>query len=80
MYYVYILRSLKVLNETYVGFSTDFERRLAEHNLGKSIHTNKFKPWKIDVLVSFENRKKAEAFEKYLKTGSGRAFAKRHFI
>ena len=49
------------------------------HNEGKSIHTNKFKPWKKVVEIGFDDPAKATAFEKYLKSGSGRAFAKKHF-
>ena len=45
MYYAYILRSENFPNQTYVGSTGDLRRRLAEHNAGKSTHTNKFKPW-----------------------------------
>jgi predicted GIY-YIG superfamily endonuclease len=79
MYYVYLLRSLEH-DEVYTGFSTDLKRRLNEHNQGKSTHTNKFKPWTVVTYMSFANRKKAEEFEKYLKTGSGIAFARKHFL
>ncbi len=79
MHYVYILDSLSTSDRHYVGMTTDPARRLDEHNSGKSIHTNKFKPWKLTVSVGFAEKNKAVAFEQYLKTGSGRAFAKRHF-
>jgi len=59
--------------------TADPARRLDEHNSGKSIHTNKFKPWKLSVSIGFAEKAKASDFERYLKTGSGRAFAKRHF-
>ncbi|TSC79170.1 MAG: excinuclease ABC subunit C [Candidatus Peregrinibacteria bacterium Gr01-1014_25] len=49
-----------------------------EHNSGQSIHTNRFKPWKLMTYVTFDNRQKAESFERYLKSHSGRAFAKKH--
>ena len=79
MHYVYILRSEVEPDRHYVGLTSDPNRRLAEHNEGKSIHTNKFKPWKKVVEIGFDDPAKATAFEKYLKSGSGRAFAKKHF-
>ncbi len=47
MYYAYILRSEKSPDETYIGSTSDLRKRLTEHNSGESIHTNKFKPWKV---------------------------------
>ena len=79
MTYVYILQSELDGSKHYVGLSNDPVRRLQEHNGGKSIHTNKHRPWKLAVSVAFADAAKATAFEQYLKTGSGRAFAKRHF-
>lgn len=77
--YVYLLESLKVSGQRYVGTTSDLNKRLKEHNSGKSAHTNKFKPWKIVVAVRFEDDHKADNFERYLKSGSGYAFANRHF-
>jgi len=77
--YVYLLRSLSSPQENYVGSTQNLPRRLEEHNAGKSPHTSKFVPWKCVVAVRFDDDSKAVAFERYLKTGSGRAFAKRHF-
>lgn len=79
MLYVYILRSVNAPDRHYVGVTTDPNRRLDEHNSGKSIHTNKFKPWELSVCIGFAESAKARRFEQYLKSGSGRAFAKRHF-
>lgn len=79
MYYVYILRSKDRRDQTYVGLTGDLRKRLADHNAGKSIHTNKFKPWAVAAYVALANREAAERLEVYLKSGSGRAFAKRHF-
>jgi predicted GIY-YIG superfamily endonuclease len=78
MKYVYILRSLRDPRRRYVGAATDLERRLAQHNAGESVHTSKFTPWKVSVVIRFERDDRAEAFERYLKSGSGRAFSKRH--
>ena len=79
MKYVYLLRSLSHPDQRYVGLTVDFQSRLAEHNRGKSPYTSKYAPWRPVVVVRFDNDEKAEAFEKYLKHGSGHAFAKRHF-
>jgi predicted GIY-YIG superfamily endonuclease len=77
--YVYLLQSAARPEQTYIGVTNDVERRLNEHNSGQSIHTNKFKPWKLVVHVAFSDHEKADAFEQYLKTGSGRAFAGKRF-
>ncbi|KKU40136.1 MAG: hypothetical protein UX57_C0024G0008 [Candidatus Uhrbacteria bacterium GW2011_GWE2_46_68] len=64
----------------YTGFSENIEERLDEHNKGKSVHTNKFKPWKMLYYCAFENKKKALDFERYLKTASGIAFRNKRLI
>ena len=76
---VYLIRSLSRPDQTYIGVTGDIETRLVKHNAGRSLHTSKYAPWKLMVAVSFADVRKANAFERYLKTGSGRAFAKRHF-
>jgi putative endonuclease len=78
MYYVYILRSETHPDQTYIGSTQDLRARLAQHNSGKSVHTNKFKPWNLLAYVALPEKQLADTFEKYLKSGSGRAFAKRH--
>ena len=77
--YVYLLESLAKPGKRYTGITSDLSGRPKEHNAGKSPHTAKFKPWKIVVAIRFTDDHKAKAFEKYLKSGSGHAFAKRHF-
>ena len=79
MKYVYLLRSKARPGKTYVGITEDFRKRLSEHNEGKSIHTSKWRPWEMVVCTAFADDTKAEAFELYLKKGSGHAFARRHF-
>lgn len=79
MYYVYILKS-EIEDQVYTGFTTNLEKRLKEHNSGKSIHTNKYRPWKIVAAIKFDSEQKAREFEKYLKTGSGIAFARKHLL
>jgi len=78
MHYVYILESYDG-EHWYVGCTTDLERRLKEHNGGDGVHTKKYRPWKIKMYVVFHDQEKAFAFEKYLKSNSGRAFTKCHF-
>jgi predicted GIY-YIG superfamily endonuclease len=77
MCFVYSIQSENNPDRYYVGLTSDVARRLAEHNAGKSIHTNRFKPWKLVTYTAFVDKSKAEKFEVYLKTSSGRAFAKK---
>ena len=76
---VYLLRSVSDPARRYVGITDNLDRRLAEHNAGESPHTAKHRPWEVVVSVRFADGAKADAFERYLKQGSGHAFAKRHF-
>jgi putative endonuclease len=77
MRYVYFLESESAIGQRYVGVTFDLKRRLADHNSGKSSHTSKYVPWKLVTYVAFTDEDKAEAFERYLKSGSGHAFAKK---
>ena len=77
MYYVYLIKSLSEKRERYVGMTTDLKQRLRQHDQGKSFHTAKFSPWKLISYIAFTDRTKAEAFERYLKSGSGHAFARK---
>jgi len=77
--YVYILKSLSKSNSFYVGITSNLKLRLNRHNNGLCPHTIKDKPWKIKNAIWFENKAKAIKLEKYLKSGSGRAFSKKHF-
>lgn len=79
MFYTYILRSLSHTEQRYIGSTSDLRKRLMKHNEGGVPHTAKFRPWKVEAYFAFETKEKATAFEAYLKTGSGHAFAKRHF-
>lgn len=79
MYYVYILYSRKS-KDFYYGFTTDLRRRLVEHNEGKSKATKPYTPWKLVHYSVFEDESKAKDFEKYLKTGSGKAFAYKRLL
>jgi predicted GIY-YIG superfamily endonuclease len=78
--FVYVLRSVSDPSAHYVGLTADVSRRLAEHNRGASFHTSHGGPWELLVSIEFANGESAATFEQYLKTGSRRAFAKRHFV
>jgi putative endonuclease len=75
MHYVYLIRSQSHPDEAYIGLSSDLKARITKHNEGGSPHTAKFKPWQLVTYCAFSTREQAAAFESYLKSGSGRAFA-----
>jgi len=77
-YFVYLLASERA-DLHYVGITDDVARRLDVHNSGGSLFTAPHRPWRLVVLVEFPTEQRARQFERYLKSGSGRAFAKRHF-
>ncbi|MCX7321701.1 MAG: GIY-YIG nuclease family protein [Hyphomicrobiales bacterium] len=77
MWYVYIIRSVYRPEQEYTGVTADLRRRIAEHNAGRSSHTSKFLPWTLVWYCAFPDKHRALAFEKYLKSHSGRAFAKK---
>ncbi len=77
--FVYILKSTVTPHEYYVGVTSDPKARLAQHNDGSSPHTARHRPWKTLVVIEFDEEQPALEFERYLKTGSGREFARRHF-
>ncbi len=79
MYIVYSLQSISHPDKYYIGSTEDLTERLVTHNAGKCVHTSKFGPWRLMVSIQFSDKSKALAFERYLKSGSGRAFAKKHF-
>jgi len=76
-YYVYILQSVDSPDRYYTGFTENLETRLNDHNSGKAPHTKKNKPWRTKTAIAFTDRQQALDFEQYLKTKSGRAFAKK---
>ena len=78
-HYVYILVSESDPTRHYVGCTRDLDTRLNKHNKGDVPHTAKYRPWHIETCTAFKNKDKAVAFEAYLKSGSGREFARRHF-
>ena len=77
MHYVYLLESIAFPAQRYVGKTTDLRARLEAHNAGQSLHTAKFRPWRLVTYLAFMDHAQARAFETYLKSGSGHAFARR---
>ena len=75
---VYLIQSVDFPDQRYTGLATDVKARIEKHNEGGSPHTSKYKPWKLVTFVPFEDDDKATAFERYLKSGSRRAFANKH--
>jgi putative endonuclease len=74
--YVYILQSLGDAEHFYTGITDDLDATLLKHNAGVVTHTSKSRPWRIKSYVAFADVDRAIAFENYLESGSGRAFAK----
>jgi putative endonuclease len=75
MYYVYLIRSLSDSTQRYIGYTADLKHRLLQHNTSNTYSTSMFKPWELITYVAFSSKEQAIAFEKYLKVGSGNAFA-----
>ena len=78
MYYVYILSCSD--NKTYLGCCDDLKERIIRHEKGYVPATKDRLPVKLINYFAFLNKYTAFNFEKYLKSGSGRAFMKKHFF
>lgn len=78
-HYVYMLESCAHAGRHYVGLTNDLKERLQRHNAGDVAHTRRYRPWRVRAAVAMGDRQRAASFEQYLKTASGRAFAKKHF-
>lgn len=77
MHYAYLIRSIPNPDQTYIGFTEDLNTRLTTHNHGQSPHTAKFRPWELITYLALKDKPGALQFEKYLKSHSGKAFAKK---
>ena len=77
--FVYVLRNAELEPRFYVGLTSHMRGRLDDHNAGRCPHTARHRPWHLHVVLEFSDESRAIRFERYLKSGSGRAFAKRHF-
>ena len=80
MYILYILTSKKYPSRYYIGVTKDLNRRLKEHNKGEGVYSKRYAPWKLETYITFASKLRAEAFENYLKSGSGHAFLKKRLI
>ena len=78
-FYVYVMVSEADGKTYYTGLARNLQARFLKHNQGGCADTSRCRPWQIETAIAFRSEKKARAFEKYLKTGSGREFARRHF-
>ena len=79
MYSVYILYN-KTKSFTYYGLTKNLRKRVDEHKLGKVRVTKAYLPLFLIWYCVFKNKIQAARFEKYLKSGSGRAFVKKRLI
>ena len=77
--FVYVVKNAAPIPRFYVGLTADVNERLEDHNAGRCPHTAKYRPWQRHIVFEFAEEPRAIRFERYLKSGSGRAFAKRHF-
>jgi predicted GIY-YIG superfamily endonuclease len=75
---VYVLKNSEDPPRFYTGVTANVGARLEAHNAGRCSHTAKHRPWAVDVIVKFADEGRAVRFEKYLKSGSGVEFARRH--
>ncbi len=79
MHYVCLMESLLYDGKRYIGYTEDLRRRLADHNSGKNISTAPHRPWRLRTYLAFSEKGQAVDFERYLKSGSGHAFARKRF-
>ena len=79
MFYVYIIKSLKNPNKSYIGFTKDLKKRLESHNAQKSLFSRKYAPWELESCIEFKSEEKARSFERYLKAARTCIFRK-HLI
>ena len=77
--FVYVLKSANPKDHYYIGLTSDVRARLADHNAGRCPHTARYRAWHLHVTIELPDEQRAVDFERYLKSGSGRAFTKRHF-
>ena len=80
MHYAYILVSEKHEKRQYIGYSQDLRTRVSDHNKGKNVSTRSGRPWRLVFYAGFESETEARGFEAYLKTASGKAFARKRLL
>jgi putative endonuclease len=79
MYFVYIIKSLKD-GRLYKGMTVDLERRILEHNIGKTKSTRAFRPWELVHFEIFDNKSIARERELFFRSGTGREFLKKILV
>ena len=79
MFYAYFIKSIIFPDKKYIGHTDNLKELLATHDSGGSIYTKDHRPWKLHMVMGFEDKLKATDFEKYLKSVAGRVFAKKRF-
>ncbi len=77
--FVYVIRSKKD-GRFYVGITANVEKRVLEHNLGRTKSTKRYVPWELFFFETYLDRLKARVREKYLKTGYGKQWIKEKYI
>jgi putative endonuclease len=78
MWYVYFLELAN--GDIYVGSTNDLKARVREHQRGDVISTRPFRPLKLRSYVAVETQGQARELERYFKTGSGKAVARKRFL
>lgn len=77
MYYIY---SLRCKNGFYIGYTKNLKARLERHKKGSVPATADRLPIALEFYMAIADKYKAFSFEKYLKSGSGRAFIRKHLM
>ena len=80
MHYAYILHSVSHPERYYYGSTSDLKNRVAVHNAGGNVSTKPFRPWTLAWHGAFQCKQTATDFEQYLKTASGKAFARKRLL
>lgn len=78
MWYVYLLKCSD--GKTYTGCTSNIDGRMSRHNKGQVSYTSTRLPVELITYIAFQDKYKAYEFEKYLKSGSGKAFANKRFL
>jgi len=78
LWYVYFLQLSN--GDVYVGSTDDLKRRFKSHQSGKVISTQSARPLVLRSYVAVEDELTARRLERYFKSGSGKAFAKKRFL
>ncbi len=77
-YYVYLLKCKD--GTVYTGCTSNLKNRLNSHKKGEVSYTKSRLPFNLITCIAFSDKYKAFEFERYLKSGSGKAFSQKRFI